>query len=117
MDITAIMILKVTFDLPLQPIHFNLSRNHLSDIPLAAPDFTSLNRNDILFVVDIFAAVLLDGLCMDHPGSPVALETELGWVLAGGTDVPKVEDNVVSHHNTLLSGDDILRKFREFEET
>ena len=117
MDITAIIILKVTCDLPLQPIHFNLSRNYLSDIPLAAPDFTSPSRIDILLGVDIFAAVLLDGLCMDHPGSPVAFETELGWVLAGSTDIPKVEDTVVSHHNTFLSGDDILRKFREFEET
>ena len=44
--------------------------------------------------VDIFAAVLLVGRCMDRPGSPVAFETKLGWVLAGSTDVPKVEDKL-----------------------
>ncbi len=60
-DVVAIVSPIVTCDLPLSPVSFDLSWNHLSDIPLADPDFASPGRVDILLGVEVFVAVLLDG--------------------------------------------------------
>ena len=50
------------------------------------------------------------------PGSPMAFETQFGWVLAGEVDTSMVcENHVTSHHVTINSGDDILRQFWEVE--
>ena len=52
------------------------------------------------------------------PGSPSAFETELGWVLAG--NVANAQESLVhvaSHQVTMQSGDDLLRKFWEIEES
>ena len=38
-----------------------------------------------------------------------------GWVLAGNAD-PHSLNNIVSCHTTLLSSDDLLRRFWEIEE-
>ena len=45
----------------------------------------------------------------------VAFETEFGWVLAGSTGASSPTHHV-SHHVSLLTGDDLLRKFWEIEE-
>ena len=45
----------------------------------------------------------------------VAFETEFGWVLAGSTG-PSSPTHHVSRHVSLLTGDDLLRKFWEIEE-
>ena len=50
------------------------------------------------------------------PGSPAAFETKFGWVLAGGVESCTSASHVVTHHVSVLTGDDILRKFWEIEE-
>ena len=98
-------------------IPLDLNWDHLNDIPLADPDFATPFRIDVLLGVEIFVAVLLQGRKSGPPGSPLAVETKLGWVLAGSTTVPKCDErfNVTSNH-TLLAGDDLLCKFWEIEE-
>ena len=55
------------------------------------------------------------------PGTPVAVETEFGWVLSGNTEpiteAEQVNLCVTSFHSFTPSGDDILRKFWEIEES
>ncbi len=60
--------------------------------------------------------MLLDGRRCGPPGSPVAFQTKLGWVLAGNTNVPSTESTIVSHHTHHVAGDDLLQKFWELEE-
>ena len=115
MDVTAVVTPRVTCDLPLHPVPFNPKWNHLSGISFADPDFGSPARIDLLLGVDIFVDVLRPGRRTGPPNSPVALETEFGWVLAGSTG-PNSPTHHVSHHASLLSGDDILHKFWEIEE-
>ena len=44
------------------------------------------------------------------------IETCFGWVLAGAVDCDRPQSRIVSHHTSVLSGDDLLRKFWEVEE-
>ena len=59
--------------------------------------------------------VVLPGKRAGLPDSPVAFQTEFGWVLAGSTG-PGPPTHHVTHHASLLTGDDILHKFWEIEE-
>ena len=80
-------------------------------------------RIDLLLGVDVFVDVLLHGRRTGPPGTPVALETEFGWVLSGSTECSTPTDQVNVHATTFhtatthMSGDDILRRFWEIEES
>ena len=65
--------------------------------------------------VDVFVEVLLPGKRTGSSDSPTAFETRFGWVLAGNAG-PSSSSHFFSHHVTLLTDDDILRKFWEIEE-
>ena len=90
---------------------------HLSGIQFADPDFGSPSKIDLLLGVDIFISVMLNGRRFGPPGSPTALETEFGWVLAGGIGVGcSTADCMISNHVSFLTGDELLRKFWEIED-
>ena len=114
MEVTAIVVPRVTCDLPLHPVSFDLSWNHLEDIQLAGPDFGRPGRIDLLLGVDVFVEILLQGRRIGPPGSPNAFETEFGWVLAGRLD-SLGPNHVASHHTSFVAGDDLLRRFWEIE--
>ena len=85
--------------------------------------FCWLIHNLILLVESTCCLVLtsmlnpcLHGRRTGPPGSPVALKTIFGWVLAGKTSSNN-SCHVTSHHvSTSLTDDDILRRFCEIEE-
>lgn len=87
-----------------------------ADVDLADPGFGRPGAIDILLGVDVFLQVLLQGRRFGPPGSPVALETKLGWVLAGGSTSRCRDDKIATHHASLDTGDDILQRFWELEE-
>ena len=117
-SVTAVVVPRVTCDMPAQPVGFNSKWNHLSGLELSDSEFGCLGRIDILFGVDVCAYSLLQGRRQGPADSPVAFETIFGWVLAGKTDKLQVLHSQVStHHVTVTSGDDILRQFWEIEES
>ena len=111
---SAVVVPRVTCDLPLQPVSLDSSWKHLEDIQLADPDFGRPGRIDVLLGVDIFVETLLQGWRIGPPGSPSAFETEFGWVLAGRLDASSPSTHVASHHASLTTRDDLLRRFWEF---
>lgn len=116
-EVTALIVPRLTTDLPHHPISYSLAWNHLSDVDLADPHFGQPGKIDVLLGVDIFAQVLRDGRRTGPSGSPVAFETEFGWVLAGEVDSSAVpHSHITSHHVMVEGGDDILRKFWEVEQ-
>ena len=119
-DVSAIIVPRVTCKLPVHSVPLDMSWSHLEGLQLADPDFGHPGTVDVLLGVDVFVGALLHGRRTGSPGSPTALETEFGWVLAGSADprFPATEFTAhhVSHHVSLLSGDDLLRKFWEMEE-
>ena len=107
---------QVTTDLPLKSMQLDTKWKHLSNIQLADPDFGSPSKIDLLLGVDIFISVLLNGWRFGPPGSPTALETEFGWVLAGGVSTGhSTANHMISNHVSIFTGD-ILRKFWEIED-
>ena len=72
--ISAVVVPKVTCDLPLAPVPFNLSWKHISNLPLADAGFGQPGRIDILLGVDMFIDVLRHGRRSGPPGSPTALD-------------------------------------------
>ena len=115
-NVTAIVVPRVTCDLPVHPVIFSSTWTHLYDIPLADPDFGRPGRVDILLGVDVFTAALLHGRQVGPPGTPVAFETVFGWVLAGSTDQSTSGPVITSHHAFVTADDDLLRRFWEIEE-
>ena len=119
-NVTAIVVPKITCDLQMSPITFRMDWTHLSDLPLADPGFTQPGRIDVLLGADIYVDVLRHGRRDGPPNSPTAFETDLGWVLCGNTGPtsPSARANVhvTTFHASVMSGDDILRKFWELEE-
>ena len=113
--VTAVIVPRVTSDLPLQYVPADQKWSHLSGIQLSDPDFGKPGRIDLLLGVEVFAEVVLHGRRCGIPGSPVAFETQFGWVLAGSTNSCVPAQVVATHHTTLLSGDDLLRRFWEVE--
>ena len=118
-EVTAVVVPKVTCNLPLAPVPFQLSWKHISDLPLADPDFGRPSRVDMLLGVDVFIDVLRHGWRSGPPNSPTALETEFGWVLCGGagpsSDLP-TNVCITSFHSSVSSKEDTLQRFWEIEE-
>ena len=117
--ITAIVVPRVTCDLPLQPVCNSSNWSHISNLYLADPDFGVPGRIDLLLGADIYAAVLLHGRRCGPPATPTALETRFGWVLTGRTQGHSRSSgctSVSSHHTNIASGDGVLCMFWEIEE-
>lgn len=120
-NLTAVVVPKVTCDLPVYPVPFDSAWSHISGIPLADPAFGQPGQVDMLFGVDIFVDVLGQGRRVGPPGTPVAVETEFGWVLSGSTDksvFPQQDSpQVTALHTSAVCDDDVLRRFWEVEES
>ena len=114
-EVTAVVVPKVTCDLPLKPVTYEIGWTHLSDLPLADPGFGQLGRIDILLGADVFVDVLCQGRRNGPASSPTAFETDLGWVLCGntGSTLTSAQANVhiTTFHTSITSSDDVLRKF------
>ncbi len=70
-----------------------------------------------LELIHVYTDAMLHGRRSGPPGSPAAFETIFGWVLAGKIDShASTHVTIVSHHVSVISGDDLLRQFWEIEE-
>ncbi len=112
MHLSAIVVPRVTCDLPVVAVPYDPSWNHLLHLKLAD---TELGKPGLLLRVDIFASVLRQRRRCGPSGSPTAINTELGWVLAGSTT--RMNSDIVTHHVTMTNQtDDLIRRFWELEE-
>ena len=118
--IAAIVVPKVTRELPVHTIPLDPSWTHLSKLKLADPSFGQPGRIDVLLGVDVFLSILRQGRRTGPAGAPVAMETEFGWVLGGSVSPVPVSDHVSYHvtacYASIVQDDDILRRFWELEE-
>ena len=117
-DLTAIVLPRVTCDLPVSTVSFDLSQTHLSGLPLAVPSFGEPQRVDVQHGIDIFVDILHQGQRTGPIGSPLTIETESVWVLCGcSTSSGDVNLHVTSHYAATVCIDDLSRKFLDTEES
>ena len=114
-QVSAIIVPEVTCDLPLHSVPFDLKWDYLSHLQLADPDFGRSGRIDVLLGIDIFTNVMGHGQRSGPLGSPSAFETSFRWVLAGNIDI--IIPVHIATHTFVISGDNIIRRFWEFEES
>ena len=82
-NVTAVVVPKVTCDLPRYHIPFDSSWSHLSNLELADPEFGTPGPIDLLLGVDVFVEVLLHYQRVVPCNTPAAIETKFGWIIAG----------------------------------
>lgn len=56
---------------------------HLQNLKLGDPDFNISSTVDLLFSADVYAEIIMDGVLKGDQHSPVAQQTQLGWILCG----------------------------------
>lgn len=110
-NVTALVMTKVTSKLPSR----SLTRTqwpHLEQLPLADPYFDQPGDIDILLGANVFAEILMNGVCRGGRDDVVAQETIFGWIVTGRAMAAPME-TVVTMHVQL---DGLLQKFWEQEE-
>ena len=118
-SVTAMILPRITCDLPLHLVSFSPRWTHLSDVTLADPDFGHPEKIDLLLGIDIFSQSLRHGRQHGPPGSPSAFMTEFGLVLAGEVDhsLPHLSHlAIMAHHTATTHRNDILQRFWEVEQ-
>ena len=113
--VQAIVLNKVTSDLPSSPTPFNDNWKQLVGLELADPDFGSPRTIDLLLGTELFGQILLHGLQFGPHGSPMALKTHFGWVLSGAID-SKQQQGAQTCCLATAGTDDLLRRFWEVED-
>ena len=83
MNLSAIVVPQITYELIVSPVMSTSGWDHLSDLRLADSTFGTPACIDVLFGVDIYTSALLQGRKLDPPGIPAAIKSEFCWVLAG----------------------------------
>lgn len=56
---------------------------HIQGLPLADSSYAVPGNIDILLGAKIYSQILLEGVIKGPPGSPLAQNTQLGWILSG----------------------------------
>ena len=108
--LSAVVVPKVTCDLPLSPVPFDPSWQYLSGLPLADPGCGKPGRIDLLLCVEVFVDVLLNGWWTGPPGSQVALKTKSAGFSVEARNIP-----ILSAFMLLLSTSPLLLKMIYFD--
>ena len=56
---------------------------HLDGLELADPEFSSTTQIDLILGAEVYSLILEEGLRRGGPGTPIAQQTALGWILSG----------------------------------
>lgn len=88
----------------------------LSRLPLADPQYDVPGKIDVILGVEAYSQILLDGL-LKHPlhGSPVAQNTQLGWILSGRVSQTDESSQRVVNFHLQIKEDSLLKQFWEIE--
>lgn len=111
---TALVLTKITKLLPGQVIKDNYK--HLSHLLLADPTYNKPGPIDILLGADVFGEIILNGVLRGPNGSPVAQQTELGWILSGKINHESENKESVVCLIAQTNIDDDLKQFWEMED-
>ena len=111
----AYVIKHVTDIMPVREINHK-HWTQFENLTLADSTYHRPGQMDLLLGVKVYTDVIMNGMVKSNPGTPIAQQTHLGWVLSGG--IPDEEHgsqgNIVSMHLNV-SLDHMLQRFWEIE--
>ncbi|XP_026744319.1 uncharacterized protein LOC113505711 [Trichoplusia ni] len=93
----------------------------LDSLTLADPEYHTPNKIDVLLGAEVYGQVLREGLIKHSPGSLIAQNTCLGWILSGATRTLDFESNSAHCHqgfismHSQISENEMLKRFWEIE--
>ncbi|KAJ8940212.1 hypothetical protein NQ318_010712 [Aromia moschata] len=115
--IEVLVVDKITEQLPRVEINLK-ALSHLDNLPLADNDFCRPNKIDGIIGADIFPYLLGQKRVVGPPGTPVAIETTLGFVVMG--EAPTLSSSHSINHNFCVVVEppleSLVRKFWEVED-
>lgn len=100
LEIKAYVLSSLTSILPSEKI-IEVEWPQLKTICLADPQYHTPNKIDVLFGAEIYGQIIKQGLLKGPPGTPVAQETALGWILSG--QVKSHSQQSLQCHTTTVS--------------
>lgn len=106
----AIVLPQLTSLLPSEKIKVD-HWPHLNYLQLADPTYNEPGKIDLLLGADVFAKIICNGLRQGPEGTPIAQQTQFGWILSG--EISTNNRNVLSCHTKTL--DESLMKFFDIE--
>ncbi|XP_055307518.1 uncharacterized protein LOC129571715 [Sitodiplosis mosellana] len=112
-QIDALVMKSLITQLPSREL-FYADWPHIRDIELADPKFNIQSPIDLILDAEIHAQIIRPNIRRGPPGTPVAQDTELGWILFGATN--KNRENVSSVSINISTIDTLLNKFFEADE-
>lgn len=89
---------------------------HIKDLNLADPNFTKAGRIDLLLGAPTVADILLPGLIKGPAGTPVAQNTELGWVIFGSSHNARRSNPIIKCNLTKIEDNAISQQLKQFWE-
>ena len=112
-DMSALIISKITKTIP--STNVSTTFPHLDNLPLADPFYFKPGKIDLLIGAEKYSEILLEGLIKGTIHSPIAQNTELGWIISGGTG-QRTNKVSIFHVKVEENVDTLLRRFWELEE-
>lgn len=82
LNMNALVVPRIT---TLETIQPKREWSHLECLKLADPDTKGRHKIDVLIGAETFAQLLMKGLVKGNPDQPIAQQTELGWIISGGS--------------------------------
>ena len=108
----AVVLPRLTGLLPRAPVHLSDCR-YLEGLFLADPEFDSPATVYCILGADTYPLLLFEGVIRGPPGTPVAQQTKLGWILTGPSSqlMCATAQFTLQLHTATLDTADQLRKF------
>ena len=122
LDISAVILLNITRDMPIRRITIQTGWSHIDDLMLADPKFGEPGRIDALFGVEVYVNVLNDGRQKGPPGALMTFETDYRWILCGSVNdlqnEIKTSTHLMVHHVMTIDPlvNELIKQFLELEE-
>ena len=70
----------------------NTEWSHFAGVQLADPHYMRKGSVDVLLGVGVYSRIIQAGLRKGRPNEPIALKTELGWLISGSTCEDQVDE-------------------------
>lgn len=111
LEVTTLVIRSITNHIPCERLT-RRSWTHLNNLQLADPSFDQPGNIDVILGTDIVWSLMEGGKMEGEPGTPLAINTSLGWLVAG----PNSTSSPVTTFSIQANLEQQLCRFWEQEE-